>query len=95
MPRRNNYSPQNSILIHALLSISTMVFGTLRWKLAQHPKNHMNESIIGIGCTLSVRTHKAVGLVPCVGCFSIHIWAIGVTIQASRTLTNEMQAVIK
>jgi hypothetical protein len=44
-----------------LLSISTLVFGMFRWKLTQHPKNHLNENVIGIGCTLSVRAHKAAG----------------------------------
>jgi hypothetical protein len=42
----------------------TLCIGMLRWKLTQYPKNHLNESIVGIGCTLSVRAPRAAGLVP-------------------------------
>jgi hypothetical protein len=64
-------SYRDGTIIHARIlfwsmlhhEICTVVFGTLRWKLTQHVKNHVNESIIGTEYTLSVRAHRSAGLV--------------------------------
>jgi hypothetical protein len=55
MPRPENHSPQGSILMHALLSIFTWVFGTLRWRRLSLPRTAI------IDCTFSKFSHCSIG----------------------------------
>jgi hypothetical protein len=56
--RRNNWSPQNCIFVHALLLILRWILGTLRWKFTQRPANYhywmhfLNKHILQYRCKI-------------------------------------------